>query len=282
MDVIESKIKNSQNEEIHFYKYLAEEEKDVLMISHGLGEHGGRYDLFSEYFTQKGYSVYCHDHKGHGKSYGKRGHVDGFDKYSSDLDCMLEYIKKEHKIDKIKLVGHSLGAVIASYYATIHQRKISTLILSSAGFSPYKQPLKIKDMLGRFLADILPEFSMSNDLDLNYLSRDKSIIEKYKADPLVHDRVSARFYTSFLQAVDQCFTKANLLDIPVLVLLGTADKIVSLEKQREFYKHLSFEPKKKIEFPDSVHELFNDLNRDDVYSEVDSWLDEINNYYHKS
>ena len=279
MNIIESDLKNSINENIHYWKYESEKEKDIIVVSHGVGEHGGRYEWFAEYFTDKGYTIYCNDHKGHGKSYGKRGHVDGFDEYVNDLNLLIEYVKKEHKKERIHLIGHSLGGVIATCYADKYQKNLLSLVLSSPGFAPFKNPFVIKDILGRLLSNLVPDFTMSNDLQLEFLSRDKVVIDAYKEDPLVHDQVSTRFYTSYLEAVDLCFKNANLLNVPVMIMVAAKDKIVNPEIEREFYRHLTFEPKELIEFPESFHELFNDTNRVEVYDRLNAWLLKMKNYY---
>ena len=69
----EYKIKTSDNQEVHVYEWIPEDEqsvKAVLQIAHGMAEHGARYEDFAQFLNKNGYAVFANDHKGHGKTAG--------------------------------------------------------------------------------------------------------------------------------------------------------------------------------------------------------------------
>ena len=58
-------------------------------------------------------SLYAFDLPGHGKSYGKRGHIKKFDEYLDCLEDVLMDVRKDHLDIPVKLFGHSLGGLIS-------------------------------------------------------------------------------------------------------------------------------------------------------------------------
>ena len=61
----------------------------VLVIVHGLKDHGSRYGAFATGLASGGVSVYAADLRGHGHSDGERVYIDSFDQYLDDLDTFL-------------------------------------------------------------------------------------------------------------------------------------------------------------------------------------------------
>ncbi len=117
--------------EIFFQSWKAESPRGILVISHGLGEHSGRYKYLLEHLKGKRISVYALDHRGHGRSSGRRGHVMDFGEYTADLAYFINFARDEYPGIRIFLLGHSMGGIIAMNYAIAHQDVLAGLILSS-------------------------------------------------------------------------------------------------------------------------------------------------------
>ena len=66
------------------------EARAALVISHGMGEHTGVYLPFVAYFAPRGAAIYAHDHRGFGRSEGRRGHVRRYERYVEDLRPLVE------------------------------------------------------------------------------------------------------------------------------------------------------------------------------------------------
>jgi len=117
-----------------YYQYWLPDKspKAILLVVNGMAEHSGRYTNLVDYFVPKGYGVYGHDHRGHGKSEGLRCYVDRFSDYVSDLKTFFDIVRGQHGDAKIFLVGHSMGGTIATAYAVQHQQELAGLLLSGA------------------------------------------------------------------------------------------------------------------------------------------------------
>ena len=68
----------------------------AVMLVHGLGEHSGRYAHVADALTGAGYAVHALDHRGHGRSDGKRVFVKSYDELMRDLSMFRSYVEGEH------------------------------------------------------------------------------------------------------------------------------------------------------------------------------------------
>ena len=129
----ENYFENKDNQRIYYQYWLPENDpKRILLISHGLNEHCGRYQHLAEYFTEKGYGVYGFDHIGHGKSDGTRSFVKDFPTFTDPILIALDIIRTTYPDVPVFLVGHSLGGLIGAKFLIDYQDKISGAILSGS------------------------------------------------------------------------------------------------------------------------------------------------------
>ena len=108
------------------------------------------------------------------------------------------------------------------------------------------------------------------DLDAEMLSHDSAVAQAYRTDPLVHNAMSARSHRSILQTRDEAFARAGELQVPVLLLCGSADRIVSVEAAQRWFGLLRGE-RRCVVFPDAYHELHHETVRDDVLRLIGDW-----------
>lgn len=244
--------------------------KDVIVISHGLGEHSGRYGFFVDYFVPKGYAVYALDHVGHGKSAGVRGHVDGFSQYDADLADFITFALVNVPMEQVILVGHSLGGFIAHHYLLGGDSRVKRAVLSSPGYEKKVQPSAFIATVGKLLSKLAPRLTLDNEIDVNDISRNKEIVDAYVNDPLVHGRVSARFFTSFL-AAEKRVSASTALPCPVLFVVAMGDRIVEPNGAKRICDQLTSE-KTWIGYDGFYHEIFNENERERVFADVEAWL----------
>jgi alpha-beta hydrolase superfamily lysophospholipase len=209
--------------EVKLYTYQWKAENPVgisVLIVHGLGEHAGRYKSLVKALNSEGIDVYSFDLPGHGKSPGKRGHI-------PSLDAVLDYIGRY--LDKIEgmrfVLGHSLGGLIALRAAQEHEDKIKGVIASSPAIY-IKKVNPILQFIASLLDKIAPGITLSNQINPKELSRSQEEIDAYVNDPLVHDRISARLYGEIVRHIDRLWQKAPTSDAPLLLQVGTEDKVV--------------------------------------------------------
>ena len=248
-----------------------EDPKANIFIAHGLGEHSGRYAHFAEHFNQLGYNVYAHDHQGHGKSSGKQGHIDSFAQYSDDLKTVVENNSAEKRPNH--LLGHSLGGVIASGFLIRNPGIIDRCIISAPGFEKKIAPNPIKAFIGKLLANITPQLTLWNEIEAEWICRSETIVSDYQKDPLVHDRVSAKFFTSFLAERVLIEKNADSIKLPTLMILPGADLIINHQVSKELFALFSNEENRLVEFPDCYHEILNEeIEKFEAYTEIENWL----------
>ena len=260
--------------EIYFQKWIAEKAKAVLIIVHGLGEHSGRYGNLLKSFENKGISFFAIDHRGHGKSDGKKGHIDSFMDYVYDLKLFTEFVKEENKGLPVILYGHSMGGVIAAKYGMTYQDDLSMLVLSSPGFEPAFKVPAWKNSLAAFLSSRIASLTFSNGLAVKGLSHDPKCIEEYEKDKLVHGKITARWAVEFFRACKESLNNASAIKKPLLVFHGKGDPIVDYKASEEFYTKASSAIKKLFIYEGLYHETINELeaDREKVLNDVTEWI----------
>jgi len=257
---------------LFYQSWLPENPREVMVVAHGLGEHSGRYGNLVDYFVPRGYGIFAADHRGHGRSSGIRGHVGSFLEYRDDLAAFVRKVVRETQREKVILVGHSLGGLIATGYGLRYPETLLCLVLSSPALRTHKPPPRIKANLGKVLAHVAPKLLMRNEIDPSHISRDQGVVKAYLEDPLVHDRVSPRFFVEFLKETERVFQDAAWLSVPLLLLQAGDDRLVSATASREFFDRAGSKDKELKVYPGHYHELFNEPEKEQVFGDMMSWL----------
>jgi acylglycerol lipase len=244
----------------------------VLIVVHGIAEHSGRYANLVNYFVPKGYAVYSFDLRGHGKSDGKRSYIERFSYYLDDLKTFCNKVKEENKNIKVFLVGHSLGSTIAINYALEHQNEFSGLIVSGTTLKAGASINKASIFMAKILSVILPKIGVSA-LSAAGISRDKAVIEAYVNDPLDYTgKLSARTGAELLKTMEKVQSRISGVSLPVLIMHGTADCISDPSSSRMLYDGARSKDKTLKLYEGFYHEVFNDPDCQQVFSNMDDWL----------
>jgi len=216
--------------------------------------------------------MYAADLRGHGRSGGRRGHVDNFDDYLADTRSVIEKAKSANPQVKTFLLGHSLGGLIVLDYAEKMGGTISGVIATGPLLRLKMKVPEWKVALGRVLSSLTPTLSMKTGLDPNLLSHDQQIVRDYINDPLVHGVASTRFYTELMRAVDETVRNGNKLTLPCLVMVGTSDGIVDSSVTQEFFKTIASSDKTLKVYDGFYHEVLNEPQKDTLLSEISTWI----------
>lgn len=268
-------LNSSNNLALHCRQWQSEQSPTAtIAIVHGLGEHSGRYDHLASYFANKNYAIFAIDLRGHGQSEGQRGHINAFQDYLDDVQTLLSHAKKQNAALRLFLVGHSMGGLTALTYALKHPKNISAVVASGPGLIAKVHVPAWKSTLGKIMSRLIPSLSMPNGIDPNTVSRDKAIVEAYISDPLVHDKVSARWYTEFTNTGAWVMSQASTLKVPALILQGEEDLLVDPIGAKQFYEGLTLKDKHYIGYPKLYHEIFNEPEKEQVWGDVADWLAE--------
>lgn len=247
------------------------EPKAILALVHGLGEHSGRYENVVEALVPAGYAIYSFDLRGHGRSPGQRGHIDHWEQFRGDVGAFLRYVEAEEPGKPLFLMGHSLGGLIVLEYVLHHPERLEGVIasapgLSTEGFSP------VVMLLSRILSRIWPTFSTSTGLDATAISCDPAVVEAYQTDPLVHDKATARLGTEAAAAIEWTLDHAADLEIPLLIIHGTDDRIVPHRASEAFFEQVPGPDKERHELAECYHEPHNDVRWERAVTILRDWL----------
>jgi acylglycerol lipase len=244
----------------------------VMIFVHGVAEHSGRYSNLVNYFVPKGYAIYSFDLRGHGKSDGKRSYVERFSYYLDDLKTFCNKVSEENRNVKTFLLGHSMGSTIAIAYAIEHQRELNGLIVSGTTLKAGASINKASIFIAKILSVLIPKIGVSA-LDATYISRDKTVVEAYVTDPLNYaGKLSARFGAELLKTMAKLQSTIPGLSLPLLVMHGTADRISDPSSSRMLFDGAGSKDKTLKLYEGFYHEIFNDPDRQQVFSDMDAWL----------
>lgn len=244
----------------------------VVALVHGLGEHSGRYEHVARYFTAQNYAVFAIDLHGHGQSAGPRGHVSSFQNYFDDVSALLTYARKETQALPVFLLGHSLGGLIVLAYTLKYPAGLSAVIASAPALQDRTPLPGWKVALSKILSGVWPALALGNGLALSGLSRDQRVVEAYKADPLVHDRVTTLWAAEFMAVRRWAMQSAHTMTAPTLILHGEADPIIAPAGSREFFDRIPLADKRYIEYSALYHEIFNEPEQLTVLKDVQTWI----------
>lgn len=271
---IQGNFRSSDGLELFYQKWIVNEARGVVIIAHGLGEHSSRYQHLLDQMAGKNLSFYALDHRGHGRSQGKRGHILSFNNFLADLDILVQMARSENPDLPIILLGHSMGGVIAFQYALRYPKTINGLILSSAGLLPILDAPVWQQKLVRILSRIYPGLVVANGLNAAGLSHDQTVVDNYLNDPLVHDKVSVRWFTEFIFAGQEALRRAGEITMPLLIIHGKEDPIVDYRGSEQTMELASSSDKTLYVFDGLLHETMNETldQRQEVLAKVEQWI----------
>ena len=248
--------------------------KALIALVHGLGEHAGRYAHVGKALTDAGYALVGFDLRGHGKSDGARGHSSSLDTYMQDIQQFFRRMETRYPDIPHFLYGHSLGGLLVLAYAIQYGEHLKGVITTGPGLQSSLQEQKAKVAMVRLLGSLLPAITLQSGLDAAAISRDTTIVDVYKTDPLVHDNASLGLGKAALSAIDLCFARAKEFPVPLLIIHGKADKIAYASGSEDFAELLRAEGKDvtlKI-WDDLYHEVHNEPEKEEVFQLVIEWL----------
>lgn len=241
---------------------------------HGHGEHAGRYDSLAGDMVGRGIAVYAIDLRGHGKSGGKRGHAMSWDDLIGDAESCVRFAAESvpEGVEVVPL-GHSVGGSIV-LSAVLRKRLIpKRFAVSSPALRVRQQVPAWKVKMGEVLSSRLPSLAMSTGLDPRGVSRDEAVVEAYKADELVHDKMSTRFYTEWTSANADILARANEIKLPYFASHGSDDPIIDPSGTQELFRRSGPPASSRLEiYAGYFHEPFNEIGRERVYSDLAAWL----------
>ncbi len=273
MVTLEGKLAGPRDSKLFYQAWLPPgDPKAVLLVVHGLGEHSGRYGNVVNYFVPRGYAVYALDHYGHGQSDGLREYVERFSDYTEPLKRFFDKVTGWQAGRRIFLMGHSLGGLISANYLLHYQAGLAGAVLSAPAVKlPPLSPALL--VIGRVLSRVAPKMGVLA-LDAKGVSRDPEVVRAYVNDPLVFSgKTTARLGAETIDAMQRVQAGAGAITLPLLILQGGADKLVSPEGAQELYQAAGSKDKTLKVYPGLYHEIYNEPEHEQVLHDVETWLE---------
>jgi len=290
---------------IFYYKWHSNKNiptKGVIQISHGVGEHAGRYQPIAKILQNEGYAVYANDHRVHGKSAKNDaflGFYDGDDYFSdalNDMRQLTEIIKKENPNKKIILFGHSMGSLLSREYSTKYGDDLEALILS--GTASFMKRLGSFGLLSAKFLGKLNGKHRSNELlknlffsqfnknfkpnrtKVDWISRDENQVDLFEADPLRIEDFSLSVFLDLLKGSKKINKATTFLntpkDLPIFIFSGEEDPVGEMgkgvQKVAEKYKRAGIKDLTLKLYEGGRHEMLNEINKKEVEKDVLNWL----------
>ena len=244
----------------------------VIVLVHGFNAHSGYMIWAAEQFAARGLAAYALDLRGRGRSDGERFFINSFSDYTSDVDQLVAIARAAHPGLPIYVLGHSAGGVVASTYVFEHQDRLAGLVCESFALDvgvPDAAALLIKGI--SHLAPHLHIFTLKNEI----FSRDPAVIAAMNADPLIaNESQPAETSAELIKAAERLKANMPKYRVPILIIHGTADKATRYQGSEYFYEHAGSTDKTLKLYEGHYHDLLNDVGKEDVMADVQSWLDE--------
>ncbi|NNH72391.1 alpha/beta hydrolase [Nocardia uniformis] len=248
------------------------EPRAVAVIVHGIAEHSGRYDHVGQRLAAAGIAAYALDHHGHGQSAGAKANIDTMESTADNVAAMLAIAVEKHPDLPRFLIGHSMGGLITAYLATRAPIDVTGIVLSAPAID-----IEAGNAAQKLVAPLLSKYAPNLGvikLDSKLISRDPEVVHAYNTDPLVYTgAVVARTGTEMLNATYIVKDRLRNLTVPLLVLQGTADGLVSPTSADVLEKGVAAKDLTVIRYDGLYHEVFNEPEQDKVLTDVMKWLE---------
>ncbi len=259
---------------IHAEGWVPNTIKAVVFVIHGYGEHLGRYAHVIDALAQSGYAVYALDHRGHGRSDGLRAYITDFNVPIRDLKTFVDTVRQTHPEKPFFMLGHSMGALISLGYVVEYPQDMIGLVTSGLPLMPDANVPKPVIKIGELLSKVIPKAPLLALVGLDTLSTDPAVIERFQQDPLTYKGgMRIGLGNGMNVKAKELRGKLDRVKLPVLILHGEDDRLVSISGSVLFNEQAASADKTYISYPGLRHEILNEPEHDAILKVIIQWLD---------
>jgi len=244
--------------------------RQTIVLVHGFNQHSGHYQHMANHLAQKGFRVVALDQRGFGQSEGQRCYVDRFTDFVYDLRLLVERVSGP---ERPIMIGHSMGGLISLLYVMTHPDTVKGLVLSSPWVGTDTELTPFLRFMAPVVSAIYPSFQMKLKAEGPSTStKNQQIAAAVRADPLVANVATARWFVDGLRNHGRVFELAPTFTHPILVLQAGEELVVNAPATRALFEKLASVRKTYKEYPDKYHEIFNDPGYEQVFDDIIGWL----------
>ena len=257
----------------HYQLWVPQDPIALAVYVHGLGDHIGRYGPLVARLTDAGIACALFDQRGHGRTEGRRGHVERFMDWVDDLASFVHFsLGAMPRELPLFLIGQSLGALIGVNYLLMHAAPVAGMVAVSPAFEPTVRIPEWKMKLGLRTARLLPELSIANGIRLEDLTRDAAALAALAKDPLFHRRITLWAGTEILRTLELVPGYPHRIHIPMLLLTGADDRVVAPQGAVRFLQGLASLDRAHASYPGMLHDLPHDVGSEQVLGDITGWI----------
>ena len=264
-------VNSDDGTKLFWRSWEVENPKATFAVCHGLGEHAGRYDRFALGMAERGFSTFAVDLRSHGRSEGARGVVMRWSDWVADFASLVAMVGENPAAGEVIPLGHSFGGVVMLSTVLAGRVPAKRFALSNPALRVKAKVPGWKTTVGRLLSNLAPTLALSNEVDPTAVSRIPEVVEAYRTDPLVHNKISTRLYTEWASAVEDIYQRAGEITTPFWLIVGEADPLIDPEGSRELDRRATGAPHTMKVYAGRYHEPFNDLDADEVFDDLAAW-----------
>ena len=256
-------------------RWLPDQEASAaVIVVHGFIEHSGRYTSLAERFNEYGLAVDALDLRGHGRSEGQRALVYSFDEYLTDVETLLERVRRREPGKPVFLFGHSMGGLIALLFALQRPTDLQGLVVSAPAVRLGARVFPWLRHLAVVAGWLLPRVRLVR-MGSGMLSRDPAVVADFRHDPLVfHDRFPLRTGAEIIRAGRRVEGRLQELQLPLLILHGTGDVVTDPQASRELYARASSPDKTLKLYEGLYHAVVHEPEQEQVLGDLVAWIDQ--------
>lgn len=259
---------------VYFYQHwIPADPKALVVFMHGFGDHCGRHDDFIKRIVTNGFACATFDQRGHGRSEGRRGHVDSFADWVEDLGSFIDFsLSKVPDGTPLILAGYSMGALICVEYILTNAQPVAGMVSIAGAFAPVMRVPKWKRRIAERLKGVVPTLAMDTGVARVDLTRDATELEALSQDSLFHSRVTLRSGREIQSKLALLGAIPQRIFTPMLLVTGSADRVCDPEGTLWFAGRLASVDKHFKIYDGMYHDMLHDIGREEVMDDIAGWI----------
>lgn len=245
---------------------------EPVILIHGLSDHSRSlpYLRLGQSLAARGFEVFAFDRRGSGQSGGRPNFASSWEDLHDDLARFVDIV--EDQCGRLpSLVGLSFGGLQALDFAlkapeSLHSCVAMAPALDVSGASPWLR--RVLPVLARWW----PTLNLDPGLDDAGLTRDPGVGRAYREDPLWRARTTTALAVLAMEAIARVHGQAPHLKTPLLLLHGTADRVVPIQGTRSAFPLFGSPDKTFREIEGAFHALPIEPDGDQIAGQIADWL----------